>query len=175
MTRLDLSADPAVLAAFLAAGLFPAVLAVASRLPGMRARNALQFFASSLVVVGLWAFALSTIAGPATVTTFVTSFMIMAGALLVYLEAWALLSRGYTLGLLLTLYRCKSPISDAVLAASYRHGEGVGWIMRHRLGGLISARLVRREGDLIVLTFTGAVLGKLYRAAIAAFGLKVTG
>lgn len=176
MTRLDLSADPAVLAALLAAGLFPAVLAMASRLPSMRARNALQFSASSLIVVGLWALALSTIAGPApTVTTFATSFMIMAGALLVYLEAWALLSRGYTLGLLLTLYRCKTPISDAVLAASYRHGEGVGWIMRHRLGGLISARLVRREGDLIVLTFTGAVLGRLYRAAIAAFGLKVTG
>src|SRR5260370_12756845 len=64
-----------------------------------------------------------------------TSFMILASALIVYLEIWALLSRGYTLGLLLTLFRGEHPMSDAQLAASYRQGEGVGWIMRHRLGG----------------------------------------
>ncbi len=101
--------------------------------------------------------------------------MILAGALLVYLEAWALLSRGYTLGLLLTLFRGAGPMTDAALAASYRQGQGLGWIMRHRLGGLISTRLVRRQGDLIVLTLPGAIIALLYRAAIAVLGLKVTG
>jgi hypothetical protein len=47
--------------------------------------------------------------------------------------------------------------------------------MRHRLGGLMSARLVRRQGDRIVLTAAGAIIGILYRAAIAVLGLKVTG
>ncbi|HKF10916.1 MAG TPA: hypothetical protein VKB89_19675 [Xanthobacteraceae bacterium] len=101
--------------------------------------------------------------------------MILASALIIYLEIWALLSRGYTLGLLLTLFRGKAPMSDAQLAASYRQGEGVGWIMRHRLGGLLSARLVRRQGDCVVLTGAGALIGILYRAAVATLGLKVTG
>jgi hypothetical protein len=47
--------------------------------------------------------------------------------------------------------------------------------MHHRLGGLLSARLVRREGDLVALTFFGLVIARLYRAAIAFLGLKVTG
>jgi hypothetical protein len=51
--------------------------------------------------------------------------MILASALLVYLEIWALLTTGYTIGLLQTLFRCKRPVTDAELAASYRHG-GIG-------------------------------------------------
>jgi hypothetical protein len=47
--------------------------------------------------------------------------------------------------------------------------------MRHRLGGLLSTRLVRRKDDRIVLTPAGALIGVLYRAAIAVLGLKVTG
>ena len=142
--HLDFGAGAAVLISLLAAVLFPVVLAVLSRLPGLRDRNALQFFASSVVVVGFWAVALHAHGGPAaTGAELVTSFMILAGAFLVYLEAWALLSRGYTLGLLLTLFRGKCPMTDAELATGYRQGQGLGWIMRHRLGGLLSARLVR--------------------------------
>jgi hypothetical protein len=174
--HLDFAAGPAVLASLLAAGLFPVILAVLSRLPGLRDRNALQFLASSVAAIGLWGIALHAHGGQAaTAAELVTSFMILAGALLVYLEAWALLSRGYTLGLLLTLFRGKLPMTDAELSANYRQGQGLGWIMHHRLGGLLSARLVRREGDLVALTFFGLVIARLYRAAIAFLGLKVTG
>jgi hypothetical protein len=173
--HLDFTADAAVLGALLAAGLFPVVLAVLSRLPALRDRNALQFLVCSVAVVGLWGIALHAHGGPATGADLATSFMILAGALLVYLEAWAILSRGYTLGLLLTLLRGKCPMTDAELAASYRQGQGLGWIMRHRLGGLLSTRIVRRQGDLVVLTFFGLVIARLYRAAIAFLGLKVTG
>ncbi len=152
------------------------MLAVLSRLPGLRERNALQFLAGSAIVIGLWLIALRAAAAPtATGGELATSLMILASTLLVYLEAWALLSRGYTIGLLLTLFRCQHSITDAELAAGYRHGKGLGWIMRHRLGGLISARLVRRQSDLIVLTPTGAIVARLYRVAIAILGLKVVG
>jgi hypothetical protein len=174
--HLDFAAGPAVLASVLAVGLFPVILAVLSRLPGLRDRNALQFLASSGAVVGLWGIALHAHSGPAaTGVELATSFMILAGALLAYLEAWAILSRGYTLGLLLTLFRGKLPMTDAELSANYRQGQGLGWIMRHRLGGLLSTRLVRRQGDLVALTLFGLVIARLYRAAIAFLGLKVTG
>src|SRR5260370_15775395 len=104
-----------------------------------------------------------------------TSFMILASALIIYLEIWALLSRGYTLGLLLTLFRGEHPMSDAQLAASYRQGEGVGWIMRHRLGGHLSAGLVRPRGDGSVLAGTGALIRILYRAPVAAPPMDITG
>lgn len=174
--HLDFAAGAGVLSSLLAAMLLPAVLAVLSRLLALRGRNALQFLASSVIVVALWAIALRIAGGPAlTAPELATSIMILAGALLVYLEAWALLSRGYTLGLLLTLFRGAGPMTDAALAASYRQGQGLGWIMRHRLCGLISTRLVRRQGDLVVLTLPGAIVAILYRTAIAVLGLKVTG
>jgi hypothetical protein len=174
--HLDFTAGAAVVSALVAAALFPAVLALLSRLARLRARNALQFLATSVIVVALWAIALRVPGSRASsAAELATSFMILASALIIYLEIWALLSRGYTLGLLLTLFRGKQPMSDAQLAASYRQGEGVGWIMRHRLGGLLSARLVRRQGDRVVLTGAGALIGILYRAAVATLGLRVTG
>jgi hypothetical protein len=174
--HLDFTAGAAVVTSLVAAALLPAVLAALARLPALRDRNALQFLASSVIVIAAWLIALQLPAMPApSAADIATSLMILAGALLVYLEAWGLLSRGYTLGLLLTLFRAKHPMNDAQLAASYRQGQGVGWIMRHRLGGLMSARLVRRQGDRIVLTPAGAIIGILYRAAIAVLGLKVTG
>jgi hypothetical protein len=174
--HLDFTVGPAILAALVAAALFPAVLALLSRLPRLRARNALQFLATSVTIVVLWVIALCVPGLRASsAAELATSFMMLASALIIYLEIWALLSRGYTLGLLLTLFRGKAPMSDAQLAASYRQGEGVGWIMRHRLGGLLSARLVRRQGDRVVLTGAGALIGILYRAAVATLGLKVTG
>jgi hypothetical protein len=174
--HLDFTAGPAIVAALVAAALFPAVLALLARLPRLRARNALQFLATSVTVVVLWVIALCVPGLRASsAAELATSFMMLASALIIYLEIWALLSRGYTLGLLLTLFRGKAPMSDAQLAASYRQGEGVGWIMRHRLGGLLSARLVRRQGDRVVLTGAGALIGILYRAAVATLGLKVTG
>jgi hypothetical protein len=173
---VDFTASAAVLSALLAAALFPVVLAGLARLPGLRDRNALQFLACSMILVGAGGIALLMTARPTpTAADLATSGMILAAALLVYLEAWALLSRGYTLSLLLALFQADRPMSDPELAASYRRGQGLGWIMRHRLGGLLSARLVRRQGDLIVLTLTGALVGRLYRAAIAFLGLKVTG
>jgi hypothetical protein len=174
--HLDFAAGAAVAAALLAAVLFPALVAVLARLPGLRDRNALQFLAGTLIVLVVWAlvWGLASAARPSA-AELATSLMIVGGALLIYLEAWGLLSRGYTLGLLLTLFHGARPMTEAELARSYRQGQGLGWIMRHRLGGLLSTGLVRRKDDRIVLTPAGALIGVLYRVAVAVLGLKVTG
>jgi hypothetical protein len=39
----------------------------------------------------------------------------------------------------------------------------------------VSTRLVRRQGDRVVLTPAGAMIGIFYRMAIAILGLRVTG
>ena len=117
--HLDFTAGPAVVTSLVAAAVLPAVLAVLARLPRLRDRNALQFLASSVIVIAAWLVALQLPAmPPSSAADIATSLMILAGALLVYLEAWGLLSRGYTLGLLLTLFRAKHPMTDAELAAN---------------------------------------------------------
>src|SRR5262249_16551644 len=139
MGHLDFTAGPAGVASLIAAALFPAVLAVLARLSGLRDRNALQFFASGVLVFGGWVVALQLPGVPASAAAdLATALMILASALLIYLEAWALLSRGYTL-------------TDAQLAASYRQGQGGGWIMRHRLGGVAATRGLRPEGETALL------------------------
>src|SRR5262249_56295637 len=152
MGHLDFTAGPAVVASLIAGALLPDLLAVLARVSGLRDRNALQFFASGVLVFGGWVVALQLPGVPASAAAdLATALMILASALLIYLEAWALLSRGYTLGLLLTLFRGRRAMTDAQLAASYRQGQGVGWIMRHRLGGLVSTRLVRpRDGRAVL-------------------------
>jgi hypothetical protein len=174
--HLDFSADAAVMAALLALAIFPAALALLARTPGLRDRNAPQFLAATVLAVGIWLIVLGKATNTtATAAALATSCMILASALLVYLEIWALLTTGYTIGLLITLLHCKRPVTDAELAAGYRHGKGLGWIMRSRMSGLISARLVRRQGDLIVLTPGGAIVAILSRVAMTVFSLKVVG
>jgi len=124
--HLDFTAGPAVVTSLVAAAVLPAVLAVLARFPRLRDRNALQFLASSVIVIAAWLIALQLPAmPPSSAADIATSLMILAGALLVYLEAWGLLSRGYTLGLLLTLFRAKHPMSDAQLAQAT--GKGRAW------------------------------------------------
>jgi len=115
----DFSADAAVMAALLALAIFPAALALLARTPGLRDRNAPQFLAATVLAVGIWLIVLGKATNTtATAAALATSCMILASALLVYLgEIWALLTAGYTIGLLLTLFHCKRPVTDAELAA----------------------------------------------------------
>jgi hypothetical protein len=88
--HLDFTAGPAVVTSLVAAALLPAVLAVLARLPRLRDRNALQFLASSVIVIAAWLVALQLPAmPPSSAADIATSLMILAGALLVYLEAGA--------------------------------------------------------------------------------------
>jgi len=64
----------------------------------------------------------------------------------------------------------------AELTRHYRRGEGLDWIMRHRIAGLEAARLVRQVGPRLVLTARlGWAVAWIYRLTIAVLGLKTTG
>jgi hypothetical protein len=168
---------PAFAALCLAAALaFPVVLMVFARVPLLRARNAWQFALSvGALAVGLGAAAWWW--GGATTRTedIVVGLMLLGAGLLVELEVWALLSRGYTLGLLLTLLEAKGRLDERRLAQSYRGGAGLGWIMEHRLAGLEGARLIRAEDGMMRLTAGGYLVGCLHRMAVRALGIARSG
>jgi hypothetical protein len=102
--------------------------------------------------------------------------MALADSMLVYLEIWGLMSRGYTLGIILTLYNAGRLLSEAEVSRSYRGGEGLAWIMCHRVGGLMAAGLVaKRNEDLVLTPLRGRIVAHLYRISIFVLGVRRTG
>ena len=175
---LDFSLTPTVLYALVAGSALPIYLALIARLTPFSGRKALQFLLSSVVMIALWIGLVG--AGPGSHSAgraeIGIGVMILVAESLFYLEVWSLLSRSYTLGLLVTLYRANRPLDEEDLARSYHGGSGLSWIMEHRLSGLISAGLVREEGGMVVLTpVLGVAAARLYKFSISVLGLRRTG
>ena len=169
-------AMPAPVAVALAnALLFPLWLAATSRLPPLAERHAMRFVVSGIVTLALWA-AACAIAPGTSVSGWLAGFCATLGALLFYLEVWGLMTRGYTLGLLLTLLKSGRRMTAQELFDGYRDGEGLGWIMRHRLGGLGATGFIKRDGERMSLTRgRGVFVARLQRLSVAVLGLKRTG
>jgi hypothetical protein len=178
MLSLEFTMPGALTAAFAASVGLPLCLLVIARLPPLAGRNAIQFLISVLIAIAAWAGALVLVpaARPAGAAEIAMGAMVIGSAVLVYLEIWSLLSRGYTLALIVAIHQSGGPLTADELARRYRGGEGLEWIMRHRLAGLEAAGLVKRTGDQLVLTQRlGRTAAWSYRIAIAVLGLWATG
>jgi hypothetical protein len=176
MGSIELAASVPVVNALVAAAALPFVLLGATRWPRVKGRNAVQFALSYVIVVLFWAVTTAITAADSPSAEIAVGLMLLAAAGLVYLEIWALMSRGYTLGILVTLLNADRPLSADDLAALYRQGSGLSWIMQHRVRGLIGAGLVRLNGDILSLTsFPGIATALLYRAVVKVLGLRMAG
>ena len=177
MGGLDFSLTPSILCALVVGCALPIYLAVIARVPMLSGRNALQFLCGLLVMMVLWIGLVALWPGPRPdFAELCTGLMLLGAGSLFYLEVWGLLSRGYTLGLLLTLYRADRPLTEDELAQGYRGDNGLSWIMRHRLAGLVGAGLVREQGRVLTLTpILGVPVAWLYKVSILALGLRRTG
>ena len=174
---IDFSLTPMVTYALILGTALPVVLAGMARIPGLSRHNARQFLAAFLFTILVWVALVAAVPGSQRIDIpdLVVALMILGGASLVYLEAWALLSRGYTLGLLLTLHRAAHPVRDSELAALYRGGAGLSWIMRHRMTGLVNTGLVSVEDGHVTLRRLGTVVATLCKYSIIVLGLRKTG
>jgi hypothetical protein len=178
MLSLEFTMPGAVTAAFAASVGLPLCLLVIARLPPLAGRNAIQFLVSVTIAIAAWAAALLLVptSRPAGAPEIAMGAMVIGSAVLIYLEIWSLLSRGYTLALIVAIHQSGGPLTADELARRYRGGEGLEWIMLHRLAGLEAAGLVQRTGDQLVLTpRLGRATAWSYRVAIALLGLRATG
>ena len=182
MSQLDLSMPGTLLLALGIGVLHPIYLFAVTRLPGIPERNAIQFLISSGISLFFWCgvVVLVPVLRHASLIDLALGLMALVTCVLVYLEVWGLMSRGYTLGIILTLYADGQPLTEAEISRSYRGGAGLEWIMRHRIGGLMAAGLVKPHndglGDGLVLTAgRGALIARLYRISIIALGMGRTG
>jgi hypothetical protein len=175
--HLDFAMPGALLAALGIGVLQPLYLFMITRMPMMAERNAIQFLISCVVTLLLWVLVLLLVPGlrRSSVAELALSLMALGAGMLVYLELWGLMSRGYTLGVILTLQNAGNPLSEAAISRSYRDGEGLEWIMRHRVGGLAAAGLIESRNEQIMLTVRGRAVARLYRISIFALGMRRTG
>jgi hypothetical protein len=171
---LDFGIAGPLLAALAVCLLHPLNLWIVVRFPPLAGRQALQFLISVLVAAALW---LGTVLAvprlhPSGFADAAIALMALGAGALVYLEIWGLMSRGYTLSVLLTLHQAGRPLDAGEIAEGYRGGDGLDWIMRHRLAGLVAAGLVERRGDRLALTAVrGVLVARLYRLCVGALGL----
>jgi hypothetical protein len=175
--QIDFSLAPAMAAAACNALLFPIYLLATTFAPALAQRHALRFLCSSLILLGLQAgmFLVPALA-PANPAQLIACAAVALGAIIFYLQCWALMTRGYTLGILLTLLSSEKPLSADEIFTRYRGGDGLGWIMRHRLTGLCSSGLIRQDADRLSLSpGRGVLVAQIYRACVMVLGLKRTG
>jgi hypothetical protein len=175
---IDFSIPGPLLAGLILGFFLPLPLWILAKLPFLHERNPVQFLLAVIFMFGLWIVLVKTVGLFASggKLEWLVGSMALSGAALVYLEIWGLLSRGYTLSILATLLEENAPMTPPQIAKNYRGGDGLDWIMRHRLGGLEGAGMVRRDEDRIELAAPGGFLiARLYWLSIKFLGLRRTG
>jgi len=172
---LDFSMSVFVCLTLVCCAVFPCLLMIIARIPALAGRNALQFLICFINTTLIWLVLLLKYVQTLEYENILTSFFLYGSFMLVYLEIWGLLSRGYTLGLLLTFFKANQPLSAHQVAELYRGGQGLDWLMQHRFSGLISAKMVHLKNNKVTLTTRGCLVAYLYKLSILLFGLRYSG
>jgi hypothetical protein len=176
--QIDFAVPHTFISALLVVLLVPLYLFALAQFAALRGRTAIQFLLGAAITFSLWlliVFAIPSLR-PTGLIELLLGVLVLGAGLLFYLQIWGGLSRGYTLAVLITLDEADRPLDATEISKRYRGGEGLDWIMRHRLGGLLAAGLVDQSDDRIRLTgLRGVVTAHLYKASIIALGLRRTG
>lgn len=175
---IDFSLSYPIQITLLMSALFPVILLFLAKTVWLSGRNALQFLATYLLTTFSWV-SILLIFTKEPINLFVNSlwisFFLYHAIILIYLEIWGLLSRGYTLGLLLTFYKANTPLTIDALANSYRGGKGLYWLIHHRFAGLAAAKIIKLDHDKVTLTARGKFIASIYDLSIQFFGLRYSG
>jgi hypothetical protein len=119
-----------------------------------------RFGVTAIVVIA--AYILICLCAPLTeprIVPIVTGGALIVSALVFVLGVWGVLTRGYSVALLITLERSPGPMSVGDLEAGYSGGRGLRWLADKRLSGLKAARAVDIvDGDVRITRQFGAFL-----------------
>jgi hypothetical protein len=175
---IDLTMPVAVMAALCSSILQPLYLLGTKHIRFLANRHGLRFLASAVTTFIFWSGTILIVPAfaPSTWLDIIIGAAVISGLMLFYLEIWGLLTRGYTLGILLTLLRANRPLEAREISNSYRGGEGLEWIMRHRLAGLSATGLISvHDGKILLTPLRGVPIARIYAFCIAVLGLRRTG
>jgi hypothetical protein len=133
----------------------------------LRLGVAQRFGVTAIAVIA--AYALACLRDPiveSRIVPLVTGAALIAAALVFVLGVWGVLTRGYSVALLITLEGLGRPTSTDVLERSYSAGRGLRWLTEKRLNGLKAAHVVVVSGDQVIITHP---IGSLFVLACTIF------
>ena len=130
-----------------------------------------RYIASAVIVIifyGLLCFFNSS--NPAVI---LSGLLLLLSILIFILGLWGLLTRGYTVALLVTLYSLGGKSTITELENTYSGGRGLKWLTTKRLNGLSNAKMIRIEKSQITIRKPlGLLIIKLYKTFQQVFQLK---
>lgn len=172
--NVDLTISPIFWAAFAMMVVLPFLLWLTGKIPGLAPMYGRRFAWAGLLGSLLWTIAITISSGNLLEKSAAT--LVVFSITIVVLQAWGLLTRGFTLAVVLALWRIGSPARPDAVAAAYRAGEGLEALMTIRVGGMLQAQLVRKTGDVLELTKPmGHFVVYAYVCLVKLLGLKRTG
>lgn len=132
-----------------------------------------RFNATAAIVLGLYALACLFGSGKGGATAVIAGAALLVSALIFILGFWGVLTRGYSVALLVALDRLGGCAAIDELANAYSGGRGLRWLADKRLGGLAAARVVAMEGGQVAITESvGRLVLRCYAVFQACFRLK---
>ncbi len=130
-----------------------------------------RYIASAVIVIifyGLLCFFSSN--NPAAI---LSGLLLLLSILIFILGLWGLLTRGYSVALLVTLYSLGGKATITELEKKYSGGRGLKWLTTKRLNGLSNAKMIKIEKCKITIRKPlGLLLIKIYKIFQQLFQLK---
>lgn len=138
-----------------------------------RARNAtILYFVAAVCLALLWDWTppnlgflpSGLVAEPSWLDAIAAQFFFAAAFFGGVLQIYNLADRGFSLRILIDLKEADEPVRDArwVLRA-YSGGQGIDWMYRKRLSGMLDGGFVIYDHDLVVLTATGRRTAAIFK------------
>jgi len=135
-----------------------------------------RFLLACIATLAIYGIILALLVGP---TISIQQAVLGVGAIgvspIVTLGLWGVLTRGYSLSLLLTLLELNGTGTRFDIERSYSGGRGLRWLMRKRLLSLERTHAITIRKDAVWLRSEGKALLSIYRAGLKMFSLKQFG
>ena len=118
-------------------------------------------------------YALLCLAKPSNYLINFSGLLLLLSILIFFLGLWGVLTRGYSVAILVSLYNVGGKATTTELEKNYSGGRGLEWLTAKRLNGLSVAKIIKIEKDQITIRKPlGPLLIKLYKTFKLLFHLK---
>lgn len=130
-----------------------------------------RYIASAVIVIIFYGFlCFFNSSNPVVI---LAGLLLLLSILIFTLGLWGLLTRGYSVALLVTLHSLGGNATIAELEKTYSGGRGLKWLTVKRLNGLSNAKIIKiEESQITIRKPLGPLLIKLYKTFQQVFQLK---
>lgn len=153
----------------LALGIFFPIILLVSKYSKLNVSR--RYITSAIVVVLLYA--LLCLAIPSNYLIDFSGLLLLLSILIFFLGVWGLLTRGYSVAILIALHSVGGKATTIELEKNYSGGRGLRWLTAKRLDGLTVSKTIKIEKNQITIRKPlGLLLIKLNKIFKFLFRLK---